>query len=480
MYSLKTDLPILEKDLADVVRLFTTDLDDEDYSVLFLYDDAPAGKVLVKINGTTYTFKKPVASGENTLKSKRVLIRKCMNCLYEALKAYFKTEMAWGSVTGIRPTKLVYDMITSGKTLDEAKAILKKDYYVSESKIELVSTIIDTQRPIYTRDSKDINFYIHIPLCPSRCKYCSFVATTIDKQAKFVTPYVDALCEEIRMSSIMIKNNSQKIKSVYIGGGTPTCLPDEEFKKVMDAVIKYVLPLGYKYMEFTCEAGRPDTIDNNKLEMMKGAGVTRVSVNPQSLNERTLVDIGRNHTISQFFESYARTKAFGFKINIDLIAGLSCENLYDFLYSLNQIKNLRPENITIHTLSRKRGSRLKDEEIQHFSSDVSEMSDKALEVLSAYGYKPYYLYKQKLMLDNLENVGYCLEGEQCENNITVMEEIMPVMACGAGAVSKLVFNKENRIERQGNIKDIKVYLERFEEQIEKKSIFFGKSYSKRK
>lgn len=473
MFNLETDLTAIQLDLFDIARLFTNEYDETKNDISFIYGDDTANEISITINGEKFTDKKCSYYSQNQVLMRRYLVRHCKNALYKALEGHFKQQIIWGSLTGVRPTRLAYEYLDNGISRNDMVLGLQNEYFVSKEKANLVGSIVDSQNGYFVRESGSVNFYIHIPLCPSRCNYCSFVSTTIDKQKKLVDPYIDALCSEIITSSEIIKNNGKSVYSVYIGGGTPTCLSDSQFKKVLECVKQYVLPLGKKGLEFTCEAGRPETVTREKLQIMKDAFVTRVSVNPQSLNEKTLIEIGRNHSVQQFYDAFDLAKQYDFIINVDLIAGLGSETLDDFTFTLEEIRKLRPENITVHTLSRKRGSKIKEKNEALFCNDSSLMTSFANETLSGDGYLPYYIYRQKLMLENLENVGYCLEGTQCVNNITVMDEMLSVMACGAGAISKEIYYSQNRIERLANIKDIKLYLERYDEQIAKKQAFFS-------
>ena len=229
-------------------------------------------------------------------------------------------------------------------------------------------------------------------------------------------------------------------------------------------------------LEFTVEAGRPDTITEEKLDAIKRVGATRICVNPQTFNDETLEKIGRAHNTADFYDKYALARRYGFDINVDLIAGLSDETIKDFAFSLDSAFSLRPENITVHTLSRKNGSQLKQQG-KYDNSDISLMTEYAYEKLTSGEYIPYYLYRQKQMLGNLENVGYCISGKQCVNNITTMEDCMSVVACGAGAISKIVETRENRIERLANLRDVRLYLQQFDKKLEEKEIFLEKQFT---
>ncbi|MBQ8882682.1 MAG: coproporphyrinogen dehydrogenase HemZ, partial [Clostridia bacterium] len=299
--------------------------------------------------------------------------------------------------------------------------------------------------------------------------YCSFVTEPLHRVKNFVPEYVKLLREEISRSLDFINSNG-KLFSVYVGGGTPTALTSEQI---------YTLFNGFPFqdIEFTIEAGRPDTIDAEKLDAIKAVGANRICVNPQTLVNRTLALIGRAHSAEDFMEKYALAKSYGFDINVDIIAGLNGENLDDFIYTTDGIVALSPENITVHTLSRKNGSALKNGG-KFNNSEVEKMVDYAYAKIVESGYLPYYLYRQKQMLGNLENVGYCKSGKQCANNITTMEDCVSVVACGAGAISKIVLPEQNRIERFANMRDLRLYMQTFSEKLKDKLFFYEKQFTK--
>lgn len=390
-------------------------------------------------------------------KQEKKFSRACKVELYKALSAYTGKTFPWGALTGVRPTKLGYEIVSSGGDIVEG---LKK-YCVSERKAEIIKQIVNNQRG-FCRSTRKLNLYIHIPFCTSRCNYCSFVSLTAKGNEKLMEQYAEYLIKEIESGAKLISEQDYTVDSVYIGGGTPTALTESELKAVLCAI-------PYKGVEFTVEAGRPDTITPQKLDIMQECGVTRISINPQSFSDKTLRSIGRNHTAEDICRVYEAARG-RFDINMDLIAGLSDETPTDFAQSVNKAIDLRPQNITVHTLSRKNGSLLKNEHA-NFTVGVSEMVEDAYNLLTAAGYEPYYLYRQKNMLENLENIGYTLKGKACRNNITTMEEFYSVFACGAGAISKRLFD-EGRIERFANVRDVKLYIDQFDERLDKKTKFF--------
>ena len=375
--------------------------------------------------------------------------------LYDALKAHTGREMPWGALTGVRPTKLFYEAMAAGKTESQAVEIMQSVYRVAKDRAEILRTIIDAQRGKVHFSPEYLNLYIHVPYCTTRCTYCSFISAPIGKNATQAEKYVELLCDEIRRSIEFIRAHGKKILSVYIGGGTPTALNDTLFEKMLDSV-------GEVNCEYTCEAGRPDTITAAKADIMRAHGVTRVCVNPQTLNDATLKLIGRSHSAREFFRAYEIIKSRGFDINCDLIAGLDGETVQDFINSFEGIKALSPQNLTVHSLSKKNGSAIRYD----LGENVAAADMTAYALGSLGDYRPYYLYRQKRQACNLENVGFSLIGKECVNNITTMEETVGVMACGAGAISKVISN--GSITRFANMRDIPLYVERYDEKLRAK------------
>lgn len=385
---------------------------------------------------------------------------------YMALSNFTNKKLPWGSLTGIRPTKIAYDMMARGRSKLEVLNAFIKDLYVSREKTELIMEIIVNQQPLLLNDNL-VDFYVNIPFCTTRCAYCSFISAEICKVKQMVEPYIDALIEEIRESKRLIQEKCLMVKNIYIGGGTPTSLSPEQLERILKE-------LNFVVSEFTVECGRPDTITKEHLDVLKKYGVTRISVNPQTFNDKILKAIGRNHTSEETITKYLLAKTYGFNVNMDLIAGLSGETQKSFCESVDKAIALNPENITIHSLALKRASSYGMERKNIFSTRYADkMVEYAREKLTKNGYKPYYLYRQKNMIGNLENCGYAKKGTMCKFNIDTMEEISSCIACGANAITKRVFADTHRIERQGNVKDIKVYIERYKEMIEKKKQLFN-------
>ena len=373
----------------------------------------------------------------------------------------------WGTLTGIRPVKRVVKLLELGKSDAEVRESLRTEFGVSEGKINIALAIAKKEREVVkTIRPGSISLYVDIPFCPSRCVYCSFASMGMDKMGRYMQPYLDALFEEIGETARIVQEMGLLIETVYIGGGTPTTLLSLEMKNLLRKLVQSFDLSGVR--EFCVEAGRPDTITKDKLSVMREYGVDRISINPQSMNQKTLDLIGRKHTVEQIETTYRLAREFGFgAINMDVIAGLPGETTADFRHTLDRVAALEPENITVHTMSVKRAARLNAQEAALPAPDggaVDEMMGYAYEKMSLCGYEPYYLYRQKnvkAVLGNQENTGFCKPGFEGLYNICMMEEIQSVVAMGVGGVSKLV--RGDRIERIFNFKDVIEYINRIEE-----------------
>lgn len=351
----------------------------------------------------------------------------------------------WGALTGIRPAKKALELYDQGK--EPARELIRR-YEVEPERAALAAACAaHTERLRETLAQGEISLYIGIPFCPSRCAYCSFVSADIARQGKLLEPYAEALRGEISDTGRVLSELGLTVKTVYWGGGTPTTLSESQLDMLLSE-LEHSIGLSC-VSEHTVEAGRPDTITREKLAVLRAHGVDRVSVSPQSLDPEVLRAIGREHTPESYFEAFAMAREAGFRsINTDLIAGLPGDTPEGFRNTLEKTLELRPENITVHTLSRKRGSRVTTEE-QNAPDEPSviEMLSSSSQTLAARGYSPYYLYRQKFMTGGLENVGYTLPGHVGKYNILMMEELHTVLALGAGGVTKLVDYKSGHIER---------------------------------
>lgn len=410
------------------------------------------------------TFSFSLEPNLSELKEKSVRKRKVKVFLYDILSAHLGKTLPWGSLTGIRPTKLARDMIESGEIKESIVAeVFERELRVSKSKAKLVPMILRNQRCIIRNDNL-VDLYINIPVCPTRCYYCSFISNELSRVKDKLDLYLDCLIKEIAAIREIISKKAYIVRTIYIGGGTPSVLSEEQLDRLLSE-------LNFAVTEFTVECGRPDTITASKLDVLKKHGVSRISINPQTFCEATLKRIGRPTKNAQVLEAYSLALERGFVVNMDIIAGLAGEKLGVFKRTIKTLLELSPDNITVHTLSVKNGSILKNEGAS--DNGVSAMVDFAQKSLLENGYKPYYLYRQKHQLGGLENVGYFKDDKVCIFNIDSMEETNSILACGAGAMSKRIFNTEKRIERQSNAKFIEDYISRIDEIIEKKREFFS-------
>lgn len=393
--------------------------------------------------------------------------------IYGALSEHTGKTLSWGTLTGIRPCKLAMEQLELGAAADEAAKFLEQTYLVSPKKAALASEIASRERallaPIDYRNGYSL--YIGIPFCPSRCSYCSFTGFPLDKWKDRVDEYVDALCRELTAVSAMQREYGRKLCTIYMGGGTPTSLTPSQMDRLLTCVEEQFLSHD-KVLEFTVEAGRPDSITEEKLKVLLDHNIGRISINPQTMQQKTLDLIGRKHTVEQIVEAFALARSLGMdNINMDMILGLPGETLSDVEDSMAQIEELRPDSLTVHSLAIKRAARLNTMK-EAYADYKIENSDQMVDLTEAsarrMGLVPYYLYRQKNMAGNFENVGYSALEKACIYNILIMEEKQTIIACGAGGASKIVYPEENRLERVENVKDVNQYMERLDEMLERK------------
>ena len=400
----------------------------------------------------------------------RVLVKKTV---YELLSKHFTPLSKWGILVGIRPVKIVHELMDESVPMDAIKSRLETLYHIDRTKVDLMTEVAMKERDyLYPNDPDAISLYLCIPFCPTRCLYCSFPSNDMKQKGKLLPEYLEKLQIETIHAIDHIKKLGKKIDCIYIGGGTPTSISAIQLEALL-ATIKNHIDLS-AVKEYTVEAGRPDTITREKLEIMKDYGVDRICVNPQTMDEQTLVTIGRAHDARSITDVMQMAREVGFKtINMDLILGLPGETVVNSSNTIERLLEMSPENITIHTLAVKRASRLNEDlDLYELSHDaiVEEMLDQADRELRAHGISPYYMYRQKKMIGHLENVGYAKLGHESLYNMRIMEEKHTIIACGAGAVSKICAPEENRFERVANFKGLEDYLNRFDEILEKKTV----------
>lgn len=418
-----------------------------------------------------------LSSGENrfvfTLKnySDKMVDQKIVMIKAGLLKL-FKKVYPWGALMGVRPTKLVRRFLIMGYSYEEIDEILEKLYFAFPEKRKLLIDVVKKES-LYLND-KAVNMYIGIPYCPTRCKYCSFASYEINsKLGKFYPQFVETLLEEIKLTGEMLKGKNCRIESLYMGGGTPSILTEKDLKKVIDAVYKNINLEHLK--EFTFEAGREDTLNLEKLQILKDEGVDRISLNPQSFNEHILKELNRNFDRKHFDEIFKEIKRLGFIVNMDLILGLPGESVEDILRTLNEVRKYDIDNLTIHALAIKNGSKLVRDKYKITAIENERIEDEIKRLTEEMNLKPYYLYRQKNSLDWGENVGYSKEGKESIFNIEMIEENQSTIALGGGAISKKVeMINETRaaITRYINPKDPYMYICEMKERMKQKEELF--------
>ncbi len=459
-------------EFQDLAKLFGVGEDKEDNLAIEHKEEENGGEihtkfVFAKENYTKeYEYDYSLDLSLSPLRQKSIRKRRVQNWLYQILSKELGQSLPWGSLTGVRPTKFARDLVEYGEIRESylVPEILNRDYFVSVDRARLVGQIIKNQKGIIRNDNL-IDLYINIPICPTRCVYCSFISSELAKVCDKVETYIDCLLKEIDCVKEIIKKKSYIVRNIYIGGGTPSVLTAKQLDRLLGA-------LNFPVNEFTVECGRPDTITAEKLDVLKKQGVTRISINPQTFCEATLKRIGRKQKNMQVFEAYTLALERDFVVNMDIIAGLPGEKLGIFKRTVNTLLELQPHNITIHTLSIKNGSTLSTEGGRVEDKDVEKMLDYAHSTLFKNDYKPYYIYRQKNQLKGLENVGYFRDNHACMFNIESMEETNTIIGIGAGAISKRVYNLERKLTRLPNVKFVEDYIARFDEMLEKKREFF--------
>lgn len=431
---------------------------------------------VLRIDENSYIAKAKVTLGENTAEGeikatlfspeKREVSDIIKKSVFFACKKLSDMPTPWGISTGIRPAKTARMMLDENKCDEEILRYMEEEFFITPKKAELCLNVAKREYELLkNRVENGVSLYLGVPFCPTRCAYCSFISQAVAHNQKFVKPYVDALIKEIEATALMAESFGYKAETIYFGGGTPTTLSPEDLDRLIKRV-KSCFDIS-ALSEFTVEAGRPDTFSDEMLGVLWENGVSRISINPQTMNQKTLDKIGRRHSVEDTIKAFEMTKKYGFSINADLIAGLPDESTEDFKKTVKEVCDLSPDAVTVHTMYLKRAARLiSDFEKLRFASDMDSMVQLSYDYLTASGYNPYYLYKQKNTLGNLENVGFSREGHESLYNIYIMEEIQTILAMGGGASTKMV--KGDRIERVFNPKEAADYINRIDEIIEKK------------
>jgi len=431
------------------------------------------------VNGTDHIYKASACvsgkSAECTFVKEEYNKTHIKRAVAHVLEEITEIHLPWGVLTGIRPSKIVRELKENGISNAKAKEWLESFYETDSDKAELACKVEGNEAIIIKdMDSNAISLYIGIPFCPTRCLYCSFTSQSIDFSNRLTDPYVEALKHEMRSIGSSSYVKERKIETVYFGGGTPSALTSRQIDELLKTLFEEFRLEDVK--EITFEAGRADTITKEKLEILKKYGISRISINPQTAKDETLSLIGRKHTNEDFVNSFMLAREMGFShINCDVIAGLPGEDEHDFENTMALLSKLEPESITVHTMCIKHGSYL-DMKYDMYSMTAANTVNKMLKIADNctrdMGLIPYYMYRQKNMLGNLENVGYCKMGHECIYNIYIMEEVQSIIALGAGGSTKLVSG--DRIERVFNVKEVSEYIKRIDEMIERKMDLFNK------
>lgn len=476
-----TNLVDFTTDLSDIVRLFwgaqaaVTDAQEAN-GVLTHMHSVSGGQwtetcvLTVDAHEDSQVRSFPIPLGVDHLEEKRQLKREIKVCAYELIKRYTCRQLPWGSLTGVRPTRLMYSFMLK-EQIDRVRAgqRMHETYDLLPEKVELLEEIIEQQQGLITRDRNIADVYVGIPFCTTRCSYCSFISGEIG-DGHLVEPYLYALEKEIDAAAILMNDAGLSLRAIYFGGGTPTSLSAHQLDRLL-AKTAIAFP---NAREWTVEAGRPDTMDGETLRVLRSYPISRISINPQSMNNATLERIGRAHSADEVIRAFAHSRALGFDdINMDVICGLPGETKSDFAYTLSEVQKLEPESLTVHTLAIKHSSKLHQSNYTAQEDGVHDMVRMGYDMAHAMDMKAYYLYRQKYMAGSHENVGYAKHGHACRYNIDIMEETTSIIALGAGAISKRVREDEKlRIKRAPNVSNIEQYISRVDEMAQRKRRVF--------
>ena len=423
----------------------------------------------ITLDGRTVTASRRLKAAEETVRLRRQTLQQSF---YLAAVQLLPYEPAWGALAGVRPTKISTKHMLQGGTAKSASKLLKDVYYVTPERRELaIDCSISTVKAAGLLDPADVSLYVGIPFCPTRCTYCSFVSRSIGKRTELIDPYLEALLKEIEVTGKLLAESGGQVRTIYIGGGTPTTLSTPQMARLLDT-IRASFDLS-RCIEFTVEGGRPDTLDAEKLQTIFDHGADRMSINPQTMEDHVLRACGRPHKAADVVRAYGEAVDAGFKaINMDLIAGLPEDSVEGFKRSLDAVAALNPANITVHTLALKKGADLFERRVNlPTAEEVTEMVAYANRKLRELGYKPYYLYRQKYMSGSFENVGWSKDGLDCLYNIYMMEEVHTILSLGGGGMNKVNL-PGGKIERFHNPKFPEQYIEMLDSVLSQKEEMF--------
>ena len=433
----------------------------------------PAGNMVARVDEKASNYVEAVLPNGSRLaisREKELTKKELDRALYRKLKEITGRSLAWGVLTGVRPTKIAMKKLEEGMDKGAFVQWFQKENLASEEKTILAWEIANREKELLDRLDYENGYslYVGIPFCPSVCSYCSFSSGALFDWKDSVEAYLDALCKELAyIGKVSVE---KKLNTIYIGGGTPTTLTAGQLKRLLDCIDTYFSR--EHLLEYTVEAGRPDSITPEKLQVIAEHGISRISINPQTMQQKTLDLIGRKHTVSQIRDAYHTARSLGFdNINMDLIAGLPGEDASDMEDTLRQVEEMHPDSLTVHALAIKRAARYGQEgRKQDLHSEISQMIMSAADCAKRIGLQPYYLYRQKNIAGNFENVGYAELDKAGIYNILIMEEKQTILAAGAGASTKFVFEHGTRIERVENVKDVNNYILRIDEMLERKRV----------
>ena len=453
------------------LALFPPESHPEDLAVSTLHRGSKwlSAVTVITRGGKTTRCTKRLKTQEETVRSRRRLLQQSY---YMAALPHLEKEPAWGALSGVRPTKITTKHLLEGGTPASADKLMRDVYFVTEDRRKLALDCSDsTVKAAALLEDTDISLYIGIPFCPTRCSYCSFVSRTVGKNTGLLDPYLEALLQELAITGKLLEKSGRKVRTIYMGGGTPTTLSSAQMAKLLDAV-KDSFDLS-RCIEFTVEGGRPDTLDAEKLRTIRAHGADRMSINPQTMVDSVLAACGRPHTAQDVLRTYRQAEDADFAaINMDLIAGLPTDNFDGFRHSLDTVAALNPANITVHTLALKKGADLFEKREGLSPADaVTAMVDYANQTLRHLGYKPYYLYRQKYMSGSFENVGWSRDGLDCLYNIYMMEELHTIVSLGGGGMNKVNL-PDGTLERFHNPKFPEQYIAQLDSVLRQKEELF--------
>ena len=446
---------------------FSDDINDaagDDYVIAAVQNDTEISAQIMldgKLSTLDASLDTPVSADKDTAE------HELCRLIYRILSERTGIRPPWGLMTGIRPVKKFVELIRQDMSREQIYDRLSQKYEISPEKLNIGYITAENQLPILDRiNSRAVSLYVSIPFCPTRCSYCSLVSHSMDSAVKLMPDYVKMLCRELEITAQIVRETNTEIDTVYFGGGTPTSISAEDLRSIMECVAKN-FDLA-KIREYSVEAGRPDTITEEKLRVIKELGAQRISVNPQTLNDDVLRVIGRKHSGEDAIRAFELARKIGFtNINTDLIAGLPTETPESFRNTLDRITELDPESITVHTLTIKRAANLFEKAGENNNNPAAEMVSYSIEKLLANGYLPYYMYRQKNTVDNLENIGYSKKGFESFYNIFIMDETQTILGVGCAASTKLIY-PDGKISRIHNYKFPYEYIRQFDTLMEKK------------